>query len=146
MDKKMIAGAAIIAVIAIIGIYFSLFSNVNATGNLAVSQANEKTASPVKEFVMQSYTDVIDGKYYPKFSLKEITVNKGDLVRIKITMTSGMHDFKIDEFNAFAETPLNKEVTVEFLADKTGEFVYYCSKPMHRELGQWGTLKVIDKQ
>ncbi len=92
---------------------------------------------------MESFVEMIDGKPYPQFSIKDIAVNKGDLVRIKITMTKGLHDFKIDEFNAYADTPLNQEVTVEFTADKTGEFIYYCTKPGHRENGHWGTLKVI---
>src|SRR3989338_6467613 len=81
--------------------------------------------TPVKEFAMESFTEIIDGKYYPQYSLKEITVNKGDRVRIKITVTSGMHDFKIDEFDVYADTKeLNKEYAVEFTADKAGEFIY----------------------
>jgi heme/copper-type cytochrome/quinol oxidase subunit 2 len=109
---------------------------------VAVPHASD---SIVKEFVMTSFVKAVDGKYFPQYSLKEITVNKGDKVRIKITVTSGMHDFKIDEYNIFADTELNKEYVVEFTADKAGEFVYYCTKPGHREKGQWGTLKVLDK-
>ncbi|HIJ99198.1 TPA: cupredoxin domain-containing protein, partial [archaeon] len=75
---------------------------------------------------------------------KEITVNKGDLVRIKITNTKGTHDFKIDEFNAYSETPLNQKVIIEFMADKSGTFEYYCTKTGHRQNGQWGTLKVLE--
>jgi len=56
-----------------------------------------------------------------------------------------MHDFKIDEYNIYADTQPNKEYVVEFTADKAGDFVYYCTKPGHREKGQWGTLKVLDK-
>ena len=99
--------------------------------------------SKVKEFSMTSYTDIIDGEYHPNFSVKDITVNKGDSVRIKITEISGNHDFKIDEFGVYTVTDLNKEATVEFVADKAGEFIYYCTKPSHRQNGQWGTLKVI---
>jgi nitrite reductase (NO-forming) len=102
---------------------------------LAVLSACKQTAGPVKEFTMTSFTEIIDGKYFPQYSLKEITVNKGDRVRIKITVTSGAHDFKIDEFNAYAETPLDQQVTVEFVADKAGTFEYYCTKPGHRQNG-----------
>jgi len=98
----------------------------------------------VKEFTMTSFVDVIDGKYYPQYSLKDITVKKGDKVRIKITVTSGMHDFKIDEYNVYADTQLNKESVVEFTADKAGKFIYYCTKPGHRENGHWGTLTVTE--
>jgi len=103
-----------------------------------------KDTGAVKEFVIESFTEIIDGKYYPKFSPNEITANKGDLVRIKITNTKGTHDFKIDEFGVYAETPLDQEVTVEFVADNAGSFEYYCTKPGHRQNGQLGTLKVIE--
>lgn len=106
--------------------------------------ATSESEIPVKEFAMESFTEIIDGKYFPQYSLKELTVNKGDLVRLKITTTSGTHNIKIDEFNVFSETPLNKEVVVEFVADKAGEFVYYCTMPGHRENGHWGTLRVLE--
>ena len=54
----------------------------------------------------------------------------------------GTHDFKIDEFNVYTETPLNQEAVVEFIADKPGKFEYYCSKTGHRQNGHWGTLIV----
>ena len=93
---------------------------------------------------MTSFYEIVDGKPKPQFSLSEIIVNKGDTVRIKITNTKGTHDFTIDEYKVYAETPLNEEVVVEFTADKAGEFVYYCAKPGHRAGGQWGTLKVLE--
>lgn len=107
-------------------------------------QQKQESSAQAKEFIIQSFTEVIDGKYYPKFSPNEITVNKGDLVRIKITNTKGTHDFKIDEFNVYTETPLDQEVIVEFIADKAGSFEYYCTKPGHRQNGHWGTIKVIE--
>ena len=112
---------------------------------MAEEKMDEKEADrPVKEFTMTSFTEVIDGEFFPQFSMKDIAVSKGDLVRIKLTVTSGTHNFKIDEFNVYSETPLNEEIIIEFVADKAGEFVYYCNKPRHRELGQWGTLTVLE--
>jgi heme/copper-type cytochrome/quinol oxidase subunit 2 len=98
----------------------------------------------VKEFSMTSFVEFVDEQPKPQFSLKEITVNKGDKVKLKITNTKGVHDFKLDEFDVFANTPLGEEVVVEFTADKAGEFVYYCNQPGHRQAGQWGTLKVLE--
>jgi len=138
MNNKLIAGVLILIAVLIAG--FILLGNKSSTGNVIKGDGER----PVKEFSIESFTEVIDGKYYPQFSQKEITVNKGDLVRIKVLVTSGMHDFKIDEFNVYSETPLDKEVTIEFTTDKSGEFVYYCAKPGHRALGQWGTLKVLE--
>ena len=99
----------------------------------------------VKEFTMESFVEFVDGQPKPQFSLKEIMVNKGDKVKIKITNIKGTHDFKLDEFNIYEGTPLNQEVVVEFTADKVGEFVYYCNQPGHRQAGQWGTLRVLEQ-
>lgn len=101
-------------------------------------QKNEQNA--VKEFSMTSYYDNT-GKW---FSLKEIRVKKGDTVRIKVTNTKGTHDFTLDEYGVKEMTPLNKEVTIEFTADKVGEFEYYCSVPGHRAGGQSGKLVVTE--
>lgn len=102
------------------------------------------SAGAVKEFTMTSFYELADNKPKPQFSLKEMTVKKGDRVRVKITNTKGTHNFNIDEFNVFADTPLNQEVTVEFMADRAGDFIYYCAIPDHRALGQWGTLRVTE--
>ena len=123
--------------------------NQNATNppasNIISDQLNPTNpTAPVKEFTMQSYYEIIDGQPKQKFSLNEIAAKRGDLVRIKITVTNGIHDFKIDEYNIYADTQLNQEYTVEFIADKVGEFIYYCTKPGHRANGQWGTLKVTE--
>ena len=119
-------------------------TNTTDTAKTTKDQDQQMKERPVKEFTMTSFVEVIDGKYYPQFSVKEITVKKGDLVRIKVTNTKGSHDFKIDEFNVYSETPLDQQVTIEFVADKTGSFEYYCTKPGHRQNGQFGTIKVTE--
>jgi uncharacterized cupredoxin-like copper-binding protein len=98
----------------------------------------------VKEVELESFTEIIDGKYFPQFSVKEITVKKGQTLRLKINTTSGMHSFKIDELDVFSETPTGEVTTIEFTPDQLGEFVYYCAKSGHRALGHWGTLKVVE--
>lgn len=143
MNKGFIAG---IVVLLVVGVFIlaslGLFKSNSTTGNVVKNLDSEKTS--VKEFVMQSYTEVIDGKYYPKFTPNVLNMNKGDLVRIKVTNTKGTHDFNIDEFNIHSKTPLNEEVLIEFVADKSGEFEYYCSMPGHRQAGHWGTLRVAE--
>lgn len=114
-------------------------SDVPATGDVVVV-----SNAIVKEFSMDSFTTILSGQYFPQYSLKEITVKKGDTVKIKIKVTSGMHDFNIDEFNVSSETPLNEETLVAFVADKAGSFIYYCSKPGHRANWHRGTLIVTE--
>ena len=107
--------------------------------NTDVVKTTENVAN-VKEFSMTSYYD--DTGVW--FSLKEMNVKKGDTVRIKVTNIKGTHDVTIDEYGIKEMTPLNKEVVIEFTADKVGEFIYYCSVPGHRAKGQWGTLRVTE--
>ncbi len=102
----------------------------------------EEPGSPVKEFTMESYTNVVSGAYHPRFSIGQMNVIKWDKVIIHIKTTSGMHNFNLDEFNIHSETPKDETTTVEFIADQTGSFQYYCSKPGHRAAGHWGTLIV----
>ena len=151
MNKKitiLVASTIFLLVVAIVVSRINLApKNIEAKSNAqnGVAAVAPKSDSNVKEFSMNSFTLVVDGKYKPQYSLKDITVNKGDKVRIKITVTGGMHDFKIDEYNIYADTQPGKEYVVEFTADKAGDFIYYCTKPGHRQNGHWGTLHVLNK-
>lgn len=135
---KILGVIAIIA-LGIIG-YMMLGSNKQAVVSPTEKKmATEATpAGAAQEFTTTAYYDET-GVWY---SLKEMRVKQGNTVRVKATNTKGMHDFVIDEFGIQKELPMNEEVTIEFVADKTGEFVYYCSKPGHRAKGQWGKLIV----
>jgi len=104
----------------------------------------QNSSDSVKEVTMTSYASMIDNKPAPRFSIKEITVKKGDSVKINVTVTSGAHNFNIDEYNIHENTPLDEQVTIEFTADKAGKFIYYCSMPGHRGNGHWGVLNVVE--
>lgn len=56
-----------------------------------------------------------------------INVKKGDLVRLIITSVDVAHGFRLDEYNINERLYPSKEVTVEFVADKAGIFVFRCS-------------------
>lgn len=93
-----------------------------------------------EENVMEFH--VLGGNYY--YSMEEIRVQQGDLVRITFESEEGFHDLVVDEFDVATDRlrPEDDSVTVEFVAEETGEFEYYCSVGQHRELGQVGTLIV----
>ena len=107
-----------------------------------VTDHNEK--GTIKEFSLDSFVEFVDEAPEPQFSVKEITVNKGDTVKIAVNVTAGTHSFKIDEFGVFANTPTGEITMVEFVADKAGKYIYYCNQPGHRELGHWGTITVTE--
>jgi len=78
-----------------------------------------------------------------EFSIKEIRVKKGDKVRINLSIESGIHDWVIDDFSsATSQLSAGQSGFVEFIADKTGVFEYYCSVGNHRQLGMVGKLIV----
>jgi heme/copper-type cytochrome/quinol oxidase subunit 2 len=138
--RKLLFPILVVVVVIGAGLFMSKSKQTEAPTdtNTQIAPVTES----VKEFTMTAYYDPALKK--PIFSLPEMSVKKGDKVKIKVTNTLGMHDFLIDEFKVAEELPLNQEVVIEFTADKAGDFVYYCSKPGHRQNGQWGTLKVTE--
>jgi nitrosocyanin len=90
---------------------------------------------PVKEFT-------VSGQNF-SFAPKSLAVKKGDKVKISFKNTNGNHNFIIDEFKVnTGMVASGSQKTVEFTADKTGSFQYYCSVGTHRAMGMWGTLTV----
>ncbi|MDO8517133.1 MAG: cupredoxin domain-containing protein [Nanoarchaeota archaeon] len=99
--KKIIIG---IIIVAILIASFILISK-SFTGNVI----NEN----VKEFTIKAF----QFGYSPDI----ITVNKGDKVRIKIDNTDVLHGIRIPDLG------IRGNEVLEFTADKTGEFDWYCT-------------------
>ena len=77
------------------------------------------------------------------FDPSEIKVKKGDTVKITFKNSGGMHDWVLEEFNVRTKRIQGGEQeVVEFVADKTGTFEYYCSVGSHRAMGMKGNLIV----
>lgn len=77
------------------------------------------------------------------FDVKEIRVKKGDTVNLTFTNAMGSHDWRLDEFNAKTNIlAAGQSQTIQFIADKTGTFEYYCSVSNHRQMGMVGKLIV----
>lgn len=84
----------------------------------------------------------ITGKNF-SFSETEMRVKEGQKVTVNFTSESGFHDWVVDEFSAATErVNSGGSTSVTFVADRTGEFEYYCSVGSHRALGMVGTLIV----
>jgi len=100
-----------------------------------IDAPNTEEQLAIKEFV-------VSGQNF-SFSPSLITAKRGDRVKITFQNTQGFHDFKIDEYGVAtkqAQSPATE--VLEFTADKTGSFEYYCSVGTHRAMGMKGTLKV----
>ena len=87
---------------------------------------------------------VIEGSNF-KFVPAQFSVKKGERVRLFFKNTGGVHDFKIDELGvATKKIGSGGSDTVEFTAEKTGTFEYYCSIGEHRQMGMRGRLIVTE--
>ena len=100
----------------------------------------EPGPSTTPSAALQSFD--ISGKSF-EFSRKEIRVKKGTKVKINFSSTGGFHDWVVDEFKVTTgRVNTGGAASVEFIADKTGTFEYYCSVGTHRQMGMKGTLIV----
>jgi heme/copper-type cytochrome/quinol oxidase subunit 2 len=64
-----------------------------------------------------------------KFEPATLEVNEGDLVRLTFRSADTTHGFELKEYDLKLEIPKDGEsVTVEFVADKPGRFVFACSE------------------
>ena len=77
------------------------------------------------------------------FSQKEIKVKKGDKVKINFTSLDILHNWRVDEFNAKTDRVSGgKSASVEFVANKAGEFEFFCDVGNHRSQGMVGKFIV----
>lgn len=110
-------------------------NNENGSVISNTSVKGDTIAPVVKEFT-------VVGKNFA-FEPSLMTAKKGDKVRITFKNENGYHDFVIDEFGvATKQTQAPTIEVIEFTANKTGTFEYYCSVGSHRTMGMKGTLKV----
>jgi plastocyanin len=77
------------------------------------------------------------------FAPSTMTVNKGDRVKINFTNQAGTHDLVVEGYNVRTKVLQGgQSETIEFTANQSGTFEYYCSVGTHRQMGMKGTLKV----
>lgn len=152
MNKAGIWTIIVVIVLVAIGAFIYINSK-----NIAVTETvptNEVSSLPVEtgtttDMTIASSTNavkefIVSGESF-SFTPNTISVKKGDTVKITFKNVEGFHDFKIDEFNvATARIGGGKEETVTFVADKAGQFQYYCSVGSHRANGMWGTITVSE--
>jgi nitrite reductase (NO-forming) len=75
-----------------------------------------------------------------------LMVHEGETVQVNLINGEGaQHDVVIDQYAARSAivTGKNASSTFSFVANKVGEFDYYCSIPGHRQAGMQGLLHVM---
>ena len=88
--------------------------------------AGTDTNSQMKTAPTQIKEFTIVAKRY-EFNPAEIRVKQGDTVRITLTSKDATHGFMIKEYGINISAKKGETSQVEFLADKTGTFVFRCS-------------------
>lgn len=152
--KKIII---LVGIIVVFGVTVYLFQNgseeatdqtaspsptVSVSPSVSATIRTSPTASPTATAILNLKTFIVIGKPF-SFTPSQITVNKGDTVRIIFKNESGTHDWNIDEFKASTKViQAGQEEIIQFVADKTGTFEYYCSVGTHRQQGMRGNLIV----
>jgi heme/copper-type cytochrome/quinol oxidase subunit 2 len=60
----------------------------------------------------------------------EIRVTEGELIKITFQAEDIPHSFTLDEFRIMRRAEPGKPITIEFRADKPGQFPFYCNLPI----------------
>ena len=61
------------------------------------------------------------------FDPNPIIVNKGERVKLIVTSTDVAHGIVIPDYNINVPAPAGKPTTIEFIADKEGNFPFFCN-------------------
>lgn len=131
-------------IIVVIAVATGLFLSRNRSANTDPSASSSTGQTQGSGSGSQTKTFTITAASF-SFTPAEIQVKRGDTVVIKLENTDGFHDWVLDEFNV--RTPrinAGESATVQFTADKTGTFEYYCSVGTHRQMGMKGNLVVTE--
>jgi heme/copper-type cytochrome/quinol oxidase subunit 2 len=64
-----------------------------------------------------------------KFSPREIHIPVGTKLHLDFETHDSSHSFDIKELKIKVPLPQDKPVSYEFVADKKGEYKYYCGRP-----------------
>ena len=141
MKKRLIPIIIIILVVIILG--FFLFKSLGETIQQTTENPdNINTHNNINKFNGETKEFSIIAKQW-EFQPDTITVNKGDLVKLTIESVDVNHGIKISEFNINERLNPGETVNIEFIADKTGEFSFFCSVPCGSGHGSMkGTLIV----
>lgn len=110
-------------------------ATVSTTINVKVPPVSTTVKATIKEFTITAK----DWEWSPK----NITVKKGDTVRLHITSADVTHSFMLKDFSLNVTLEPGVKQTVEFVADKVGTFSFRCGVPCgegHREMT--GTITV----
>ena len=137
-NKGLWIGIGLFIAAILVGFFFLKKPQPTSTTTQA-SPTPGTTAQPTGE--VREIT--VEGSEY-SFSPKSLTVEAGERISLTFKNTGNVpHNFTIDELGVRTRTIAGGQTdVVEFTADKSGTFAFYCSIPGHKQLGMEGDLEV----
>ena len=129
INKKLLVVSII--VIVVIGIFLILGMN----DGIVETNSDVELTGEVKEF------DIVATNW--EFTPPLIEVNLGDKVELHMTSSEGTHGIAFLEFGVSEILREGEDVHVEFIADKTGTFNFFCTVPCGRGHGGMKGLFVV---
>ena len=78
-----------------------------------------------------------------EFEPSIIEVNKGDTVKLSVESIDVKHSFSLFQFGVNEILNPGKTVEFEFVADKTGEFSFFCSVPCGKGHGNMNGKLIV---
>jgi heme/copper-type cytochrome/quinol oxidase subunit 2 len=102
--------------LVVIGLSFTADGGVQ---DVAAASADAEQRPLVQEFTIRASSHA--------FNPSHIEVTEGSLVRITLIAEDVPHSFTIDEYRIAKRVVPGRSVTIEFCADRSGRFVFYCS-------------------
>ncbi|MFZ5933203.1 MAG: cupredoxin domain-containing protein [Patescibacteria group bacterium] len=140
-NKGLWLGLGIFMAVAIGGFFFLRRPSL-APPKEAVS-GGKTTPIPLVEEGEDIREITIEASEY-SFAPRGISLAKGEKVRLTFKNTGNLpHNLTIDELNLKTRTIAGgQEDTLEFIAEESGTFSFYCGVAGHRGLGMEGSLEV----
>ncbi|OGK30966.1 hypothetical protein A3F29_04340 [Candidatus Roizmanbacteria bacterium RIFCSPHIGHO2_12_FULL_33_9] len=148
MNKNTIWGLIIVIVLGF-GLYM-VFNSQQKTNQTPSEQTNTEQKVPAEEGVEEMVVEdsetreiIVEGEEF-SFSPSTITVSEGEKIALTFKNVGTFpHNFIIDELDVKTETiNAGEEDTIEFVADKSGTFAFYCGVGNHRQQGMEGEVDV----
>jgi hypothetical protein len=70
---------------------------------------------------------VNEGRPFPKEASNVLRVKQGEFITLRLSSMDVVHGFSIPEYNISEIINPGETIVVEFSADRTGEFEFYCT-------------------
>lgn len=122
---------AVIAIVVLVGGYlFFTQSGKNQDQEqikVNVTQTPTQAESPTGAMKDASVQELMVIAKQWEFQPATIRIKEGDKVRLKIKSVDVSHGFAIPEFDVNVTLEPQKETVVEFIANKKGEFIFFCT-------------------